>query len=191
MLLRLLRLREAQRNLPAHVRLVPVLPGRTLGVVFCGRYEAGSTLRYDELICSPGLARCRGRLGWWISDIFVNETQALAGGRTHWGLPKQYARFDWRPDCLAISVLAQPSGKVVLELSCPAEVVRRGALPIPLLAPALCDGARAGLRFWVRGHALVLPRRGALRTALPGWTTRTRVTVLALTKLHMSIGPPG
>lgn len=73
-------------------------PGWTFGGVYCAHYGAGSTLEYLELIVIPGLVRRGHRLGAWISHIYVDDAQSVAGGRSIWALPKELAEFRDGPD---------------------------------------------------------------------------------------------
>jgi hypothetical protein len=72
-----------------------VLPGKTLGGVYLASYGRGSVLEYDELIVAAALTRHAGRSGFWISHIYVDDADSVAGGRAIWGLPKDLAQFTW------------------------------------------------------------------------------------------------
>jgi Acetoacetate decarboxylase (ADC) len=37
----------------------------------------------------------RGKIGAWISHIYVDNADSVAGGREIWGLPKELAEFSW------------------------------------------------------------------------------------------------
>jgi acetoacetate decarboxylase len=64
------------------------------GGIYFGRYKAGSSLEYNELIVIQGLVRSSGKYGFWISQIYVDHPAALAGGHDIWDLPKQLAEFE-------------------------------------------------------------------------------------------------
>lgn len=81
--------------IPEHLQIFSFFPGKTLGGVYIGSYEDGSTLRYNELIAVPALIHHRGKIGVWISHIYVDHPDSVAGGRTIWGLPKEMAEFKW------------------------------------------------------------------------------------------------
>lgn len=188
LVLRWLPLREAQRHLPPGVRLIPLLPGRTLSAVLCAHYADGSTLQYNELIFAPGLARARGRLGWWISRIWVDDPLALDGGRQIWGLPKQLARFEWEPERRAVKVFAPDDPQPLLTLSCHGMPARRGGFPVPLRASVLATGTRTGLRFPVRGKVRTRATRGWLRAAPgDGMPTSANVRIFALDDLQLTV----
>lgn len=77
------------------VSILPVLPGKTLAGAGLFDYAPGSTLTYRELIVFPGLVHFRGRIGLWISHIYVDDLSSLKGGRELFGVPKELASFDW------------------------------------------------------------------------------------------------
>ncbi len=81
--------------IPQHLQIFSFFPGKTLGGVFIGSYEDGSTLRYSELIAVPALIHYQGKIGTWISHIYVDNPDSVAGGRAIWGLPKEMAQFEW------------------------------------------------------------------------------------------------
>lgn len=188
LVLRWLPLREAQRHVPPEVRLVSLLPGRTLSAVFCGHYDDGSTLHYNELIFAPGLARARGRIGWWISRIWVDHPLALEGGRETWGLPKQYARFEWEPERRAVKAFSPGDAQPFLTLSSHGSPARRGGFPVPLRASVLATGTRTGLKFPVRGKVRTRATRGWLRaTPGDGMPTSANVRIFALDDLQLTV----
>jgi acetoacetate decarboxylase len=80
---------------PAHLKIFSCFPGKTLGGIYVGIYEEGSTLQYSELIAVPALIQEQGRIGVWISHIYVDNPDSVAGGREIWGLPKELAQFTW------------------------------------------------------------------------------------------------
>lgn len=96
--LQALHLLDADRvrpQIPAELKIVSVWPGKTLGGVYVACYQAGSTLVYSELIVLGALVYGAGQVGGWISQIYVDHPDSIAGGREIWGLPKQEAQFDW------------------------------------------------------------------------------------------------
>lgn len=82
---------------PAEFKLISVLPGKTLGGVYFSRYDLGSVLQYSELIVAPALVSYAGKIGAWVTHIYVDQADSVAGGREIWGLPKQLAEFLWEP----------------------------------------------------------------------------------------------
>lgn len=85
----------ARQFVPIDFDLVTVLPGKTLGCLYLSAYEQSSTLQYHELIVAPALVRYQGKIGAWISHIYVDNPHSVEGGRNIWGLPKQMADFTW------------------------------------------------------------------------------------------------
>jgi acetoacetate decarboxylase len=93
--IRLVDTAKARAFVPSDLDIVPVLPGKTLGLMYLASYAQGSALSYNELIVVPALARHGKNVGFWISHIYVDHPDSMAGGREIWGLPKELARFDW------------------------------------------------------------------------------------------------
>lgn len=91
----LIDVERARAFVPNDLKIVSVLPGKTLGVFFVAAYGPGSALEYNELIVAPALTRHGGRFGFWISHIYVDHEDSMAGGRDIWGLPKEMAQFSW------------------------------------------------------------------------------------------------
>ncbi|OLP15495.1 acetoacetate decarboxylase [Leptolyngbya sp. 'hensonii'] len=86
---------RARPFIPPELQPVEVWPGWTIGTVYLAHYGAGSTLEYNELIVVAGMVRLGKRLGAWISHIYVDHPDSVAGGREIWGLPKELAQFTW------------------------------------------------------------------------------------------------
>ena len=93
--LQLVDITRAQPLLPSKLKIVAVLPGKTLGGVYLATYGPGSVLEYNELIVAAALVRYAGKWGFWISHIYVDDADSMAGGRELWGLPKELAQFIW------------------------------------------------------------------------------------------------
>jgi hypothetical protein len=87
---------QARSFIPPDLEIVSVLPGKTLGVMYLASYGPGSILNYNELIIAPALTRYEKNFGFWISHIYVDHPDSMAGGREIWGLPKELAQFTWQ-----------------------------------------------------------------------------------------------
>lgn len=96
---------RARPWVPAALEIQSILPGKTLGGVLLASYGAGSVLEYNELIVTPALVNHEGNIGTWISHIYVDDVDSVAGGREIWGLPKQLADFHWGAKAIEV---AQP-----------------------------------------------------------------------------------
>jgi hypothetical protein len=81
--------------IPPEFEIVSVLPGKTVGGVYVSNYTSGSVLEYSELIVNAGMVRYSGKVGGWVSHIYVDNADSVAGGREIWGLPKELAEFTW------------------------------------------------------------------------------------------------
>ena len=126
------RIAAVRELVPAHLALQAILPGRTLALLALVNYTAGSTLVYRELIVVPAIVRAAGRIGAWISHIYVDDVCSLAAGREIWGLPKQFASFDWRQGESRVQV---KSAQVEVDFRRASN--RSGvSVHLPLLAPA-------------------------------------------------------
>lgn len=97
--LHLLDISRVRSLIPPAFQVVPVLPGKTVGGVYVAYYDGThSTMEYNELIIVSGLVAHGGKLGAWISHIYVDNPNSVAGGREIWGLPKELAEFEWTRD---------------------------------------------------------------------------------------------
>ncbi|MBW4511415.1 MAG: acetoacetate decarboxylase family protein [Scytonematopsis contorta HA4267-MV1] len=81
--------------IPKEFKIVSILPGKTIGCVYLSYYSSGSVLEYSELIVAPALVSYEGKVGGWVSHIYVDSADSVAGGREIWGLPKELAEFSW------------------------------------------------------------------------------------------------
>jgi acetoacetate decarboxylase len=91
--LHLVEIDRARQFVPPQLEIVAVLPGKTIGSVYISEYRSGSILEYNELIIAPALVKNQGKIGGWISHIYVDNLDSVAGGREIWGLPKEIAEF--------------------------------------------------------------------------------------------------
>jgi len=88
---------QAQALVPSEVTIISLWPGKTMGGVYLATYGPGSALEYHELIVVAALVSYAGQVGCWISHIYVDNPDSVAGGREIWGLPKELAEFTWEP----------------------------------------------------------------------------------------------
>lgn len=94
--LHLVNIDRVRHLIPSELDIISVWPGKTLGSVYLSNYQSGSVLEYSELIIAPSLVIYRGKTGAWISHIYVDNVDSVAGGREIWGLPKELAEFTWK-----------------------------------------------------------------------------------------------
>ncbi len=92
---------------PSELEIVSLLPGKTLGGIYISFYGLGSVMEYNELIVVSAIVNYAGKWGAWISHIYVDNPNSVAGGREIWGLPKESAQFSWEG---SDSVKAAPLG---------------------------------------------------------------------------------
>ncbi|MBV8883520.1 MAG: acetoacetate decarboxylase family protein [Chroococcidiopsidaceae cyanobacterium CP_BM_RX_35] len=81
--------------IPSKLNVLSVWPGKTVGGIYLSAYESGSVLEYNELIVIAALVSYGGKFGSWISHIYVDSPDSVAGGQEIWGLPKELAEFSW------------------------------------------------------------------------------------------------
>lgn len=93
--LQLIDIDKARPFIPTELDIISVWPGKTLGGVYVSSYGFGSVLEYNELIVVAGIVTYSGKIGGWISHIYVDNSDSVAGGREIWGLPKELAEFSW------------------------------------------------------------------------------------------------
>lgn len=94
----LVDIEKARLFIPSELEIVSVWPGKTLGTVYISSYGLGSALEYNELIVVAGLVHYGDQTASWISHIYVDHPDSLAGGREIWGLPKEMAEFTWEKE---------------------------------------------------------------------------------------------
>ncbi|MBW4620995.1 MAG: acetoacetate decarboxylase family protein [Cyanosarcina radialis HA8281-LM2] len=91
-------IKNARPLIPSEFNIISIWPGKTLGGVYLSAYSSGSVLEYSELIVIAGVVSYAGKLGAWISHIYVDNPNSVAGGREIWGLPKELAQFTWQQE---------------------------------------------------------------------------------------------
>jgi hypothetical protein len=139
-------------GVPSSLRVVQVLPGRTLGGIYLAQYGEESTLAYSELIVFSALVRCGRRFGGWVSHIYVDSAESVAGGRSIWGLPKELAMFEWGE-----RVTVRTSGIEILSAA-----ISEARFRTPIKAPLPAFGVRDGALLHFTGRCR--GRVGASRT---------------------------
>ena len=113
--LHLIDIAKASPFIPPALAIVSAAPGRTLGGVYLSQYGAGSSLEYNELIVVAGVVKRGQTIGAWVSHIYVDNPDSVAGGREIWGMPKELATFDWQAG--AQRVVVQQENQVLCSLS--------------------------------------------------------------------------
>jgi hypothetical protein len=184
--IQLVSIRQVRSAIPSPLRIVPVLPGRTLSVTALLRYGSGSTLQYHELIIAPALVAARARVGSWISHIFVDSEASMRGGRALWKLPKQLAKFTWDSNAHVRVDSSELSVDVTLTAHSSTSIL------LPIIAPAfgtLCPDVNW---FAAKGRGRLRKVQGNLHVSSPsarwlefGATSR----MFRLERFQGSIGP--
>ncbi|MEH2070733.1 MAG: acetoacetate decarboxylase family protein [Nostoc sp.] len=91
--LHLVNIDRVRPLIPSELEILSVWPGKTFGSVYLSNYKTSPVSEYNELIIVPALVHYRRKIGAWISHIYVDNADSVAGGREIWGLPKQLAEF--------------------------------------------------------------------------------------------------
>lgn len=86
---------KARLFIPKELEIISLWPGKTLGGIYVSSYGLGSVMEYNELIVTSAIVSYAGKKGSWISHIYVDNPNSVAGGREIWGLPKELAEFNW------------------------------------------------------------------------------------------------
>ena len=131
--LQLLDMARVRPLIPAELNIVSVLPGKTIGGVYLSKYSSGSVLEYSELIIIAGFLSYKGKFGGWVSHIYVDNPDSVAGGREVWGLPKELAQFSWE----ASSVTVSQSGNLLCKFN-----YQRQSFGLPLKLSASAFSAK-------------------------------------------------
>jgi acetoacetate decarboxylase len=93
--LQLIDVARVRPLVPSELKIISLLPGKTLGGIYISAYGLGSVIEYNELIVVSAIANYAGKWGAWISHIYVDNPNSVAGGREIWRLPKEMAQFSW------------------------------------------------------------------------------------------------
>ncbi|WP_414548865.1 acetoacetate decarboxylase family protein [Anabaena sp. CCY 0017] len=93
--LHLVNIDRVRLLVPPELDIISVWPGKTIGGVYLSKYGSGSVLEYNELIFASAVVIYQGKIGIWVSHIYVDNVDSVAGGREIWGLPKELADFSW------------------------------------------------------------------------------------------------
>ncbi len=93
--LHLVNIDQVRPLIPLELEIISVWPGKTLASVYLSHYGSGSVLEYSELIIAPAVVNYQSKIGGWVSHIYVDNADSVAGGREIWGLPKELAKFNW------------------------------------------------------------------------------------------------
>lgn len=99
--LHLIDIERVRSLIPKELDIISVFPGKTLGGVYLSNYGSGSALEYSELIVIAAAVSHSG-IGGWISHIYVDNPDSVAGGREIWGLPKELAEFTWGKSSVSV-----------------------------------------------------------------------------------------
>jgi hypothetical protein len=176
----------AQRLVPADAKIIGVWPNRTLGILFLAQYRDSPVGEYRELIVAPALVRRKGRVGFWISHIQVDNYISLAAGRTIWALPKQMASMQWSPGRVSIS-----SSRLKLQALVTSP---RVSIRLPFFGAAMSKYGLSERWFAVRGAARIGLARASVEladdTGLAALGMAGTMTAFVCNQMQVTIGRP-
>jgi acetoacetate decarboxylase len=158
--LHLIDIAKASPFIPPELAIVSAAPGKTLGGVYLAQYGAGSSLEYNELIVVAGFVRREQTIGAWVSHIYADNPDSVAGGREIWGMSKELATFDWQAG--ARRVVVQQDDRVLCSLSSSWRVsLLRQTIAFPLYSVLnsnfMLFSATASANFGLIGARLEVP----------------------------------
>ena len=155
--IRLVDISRVQGLVPPELRILPVLPGKTLAVLYCARYSAPSTLAYHELLVAPAVVNIGRRVGFWISHIYVDNPASVRGGRHIWGLAKLLATFQWNDGDREVRVEHESSLLCRIAWNNGSTLAR-----VPVVLPVISGRSKAFLHFSGTGSCRVGFRRAQI-----------------------------
>lgn len=189
--LHLIDIARARPFVPPELKIVPVLPGKTLGVVLMASYSGLSTLAYNELIVAPALTRHRWRLGFWISHIYVNHPDSMEGGRAIWGLPKEMMRPSWTSEMLSYEQPHEQGYSILCSLRAR---VPRSLWRQPGIAPVFSRVGEQLMAFRASGTGTLGWSRGSLHvpddSPLVAFALAEKRLILHYQNLHVVVSAP-
>jgi len=106
--LHLIDIEQVHSLIPQELDIISVFPGKTIGGVYLSNYTSGSVLQYSELIVVAAAVTHSGKIGGWVSHIYVDNPDSVAGGREIWALPKELAEFTWGNNSVSVRQSNRP-----------------------------------------------------------------------------------
>ena len=187
--LHLIDIAKASLFIPPGLAIVPAAPGKTLGGIYLANYGTGSSLDYNELIVVAGMVKRGTTIGAWVSHIYVDNPDSVAGGREIWGLPKELATFDWQPGAQQVSVRQESLGLCSLSFSGRVSLLRQ-AIAFPayslLNADFLRFNAKASANFGWIGATLEVPEDSPFKRLID----TTPISALSADSLELKVDAP-
>lgn len=176
----------ARRLVPPNAKVLCVWPKRTLAILFLAQYRQSPVGEYREVIIAPALVSHGGRVGFWISHIYVDNSTSLAAGRAIWALPKQMGSMEWSAERfsmggsqLKLQALVSPS---------------RASIRLPFFGAAMSRYGSAESWFAARGTARVGLARASVELAddsgLAALGIGGTMTAFVCNQMRVTIGRP-
>jgi hypothetical protein len=109
-----------------------------VGGMIIAQYATSPVGPYNELLYIPGRQKLGAKSGFFISKIYVDSVASVKGGRTNWGIPKEYAEITIENvNEKAISIAASQEDKNLfaakMNIKGPSFPINTSLIPIPLV----------------------------------------------------------
>lgn len=176
----------ARRLVPPAAKVLCVWPKRTLAILCLAQYRYSPVSEYREVIIAPALVSHKGRFGFWISHIYVDNSTSLAAGRAIWALPKQMASMQWNAKRFSMD---GPRLKLQALVAPPRATIR-----LPFFGAAMSKYGIAERWFAARGAARVGLARVSVELAedaeLAALGIGGTMTAFVCNQMQVTIGRP-
>lgn len=107
---------KAKALIPPDFDIFTPIPGKSVGGIYFAHYGPGSDLEYNELGVFPAMVKYGGKLGIWVSHMYVDNQASLEGGRNEMGMPKELAEFAQDANN-PFHITVSQRGKLILSLT--------------------------------------------------------------------------
>lgn len=103
------------------------------GTVMLVDYKTSGVGPYRELLFIPGMFTFNWKKMFSISKIYVSSRESVYNGIENWGIPKEYADFDWQTNVDGTEdISVKIEGKKFFEIT-----IKKGFIPFPLTTSIL------------------------------------------------------
>ena len=160
----LARVKKLRRYIPPRLKVVHVIPGRTLGFFYCCRFGKGSDIEYNELVLFPALVRCGKKLGFWGEVMYVDNEDARVGIYDRSGIPKTMAAFEHDTSIRRITVSRDGRAMASVRYAAKPWLTLRNSKNVDF---GRAFGATSQKAFYMSGHFFGRPGLQRTRLIIP------------------------
>jgi hypothetical protein len=162
---------------------------RALVVTAWVKYEPAGVLHYDEFMCAVLVRPLRAHL-IHVTNIWVNNKAAAAGGRELWGVPKQLGEFVVEQNHHRFQGSLSADGRDLAQLQFERTLSIPGRFRLKGLAAQMLGGAVKKTRLQAHGHLHLGRARWQFKKGGPlEYLTRTSpVLSFQLSNLQLRFG---